>query len=53
MRPAAIGIIAAKDKIAMTLFAEMIDRKFNRVGNVSGSKIEKRTSRNSVSSTRP
>jgi len=41
MRPAAIGIIAPSASIATVALSEMIARRFNMVGNVSGSKTEK------------
>ncbi len=53
MRPQAIGIIAASDRIAMIVLLAMIERRFRRVGNVSGSRIEKRTISRTVRITSP
>lgn len=53
MRPDAIGIIAASDRSAMIALSETIERMFNTVGNVSGSRIEKITIRPTVRITSP
>ena len=53
MRPAIIGKVAASASSATIDLSARIERKLSQVGNVSGSRIEKKTISSSVRIGRP